>query len=267
MNDCAWLKLCCTSKYSGGIIKKGGTAERTASFWKSNPLAHVIDVVRREEEVLKPLVAHLKHTGMARGEKGKTCKSFQWTEQMSSFGLTEKNQWIHWSKSSQVSDFKAFEHNSQWGFVLTISSCVPRRSLCCSWICWWSPLPFHPVGGQNQFKVTDRKRQRRRKNTFPLLSIQSMGQESWAKSYYFLLHWNAHNWLNESLVECPCLAVKDKQALMWLIKRILGRRTTVSQFWSRPAGCTVSLVVPSISLLSVQLVGEFSLNSREAKKK
>lgn len=32
MNDCAWLKLCCTSKYSGGIIKKGEQQKEQPAF-------------------------------------------------------------------------------------------------------------------------------------------------------------------------------------------------------------------------------------------
>lgn len=45
-------------------IQKRGKTGGTRFWWvyqKSNSLAHVSDVVRGKEEVLKPLVAHFKH--------------------------------------------------------------------------------------------------------------------------------------------------------------------------------------------------------------
>lgn len=68
MNDRDSPKQNTAKEIKGG----GGAAERTAGYWKSNPLAHVSDVVRREEEVLKSLVAHLKHTCVVRGGKEET---------------------------------------------------------------------------------------------------------------------------------------------------------------------------------------------------
>lgn len=59
MNDCA------SPKNTVKEIKRGNSR-------KSNPLAHVSDVVRRKEEVLKSLVAHLKHTCVVRGRKEET---------------------------------------------------------------------------------------------------------------------------------------------------------------------------------------------------